>query len=167
MLCNKPKWKWPSDFFCSKLNGLFQIEYDIDEVQLSLLQLLSSKAEQLFTYHCKKSVALPNKKGLKLMGANEYEFKSMSEEERKKESNKRRTKLPVILLDECKVRKNALLLSLLTRNELQVDVIRLLYLQWCLTARLLNIEIVLDFFVYLMPVLNDVCLLVGRRSAMA
>lgn len=55
---------------------------DVLDVQLAYLRLLSSRASQNITYHCKNSIAYMDqasgnvKKSLKLMGSNEGEFKA-------------------------------------------------------------------------------------------
>ena len=79
---------------------LFQIEYEIDEIQLSYLQLLSNHAQQMFTFKCKNSVAWYDensrsfKKAVKFEGASGHEFSSKSK------SKKAMIKVPH---DGCKV----------------------------------------------------------------
>ena len=64
--------------------SFFQIEYDIDEIQLSYLQLLSTHAQQEVTFKCKNSVAWYDKsaqnynKAVKFEGINGYEFSTKS-----------------------------------------------------------------------------------------
>jgi hypothetical protein len=75
--------------FISFIYSLLQFSYgnpelpeDVLEVQLAYLRLLSSRASQNITYHCKNSIAYMDqtsgnvKKALKLMGSNEGEFKA-------------------------------------------------------------------------------------------
>ena len=79
---------------------IFQIEYEIDEIQLSYLQLLSNQAQQMFTFKCKNSVAWYDensrsfKKAVKFEGASGHEFSSKSK------SKKAMIKVPH---DGCKV----------------------------------------------------------------
>lgn len=79
---------------------IFQIEYEIDEIQLSYLQLLSNHAQQMFTFKCKNSVAWYDensrsfKKAVKFEGASGHEFSSKSK------SKKAMIKVPH---DGCKV----------------------------------------------------------------
>lgn len=76
-------------WFGESMNGGFQFSYgppdlpeDVVDVQLAFLRLLSSRASQNITYHCKNSIAYMDqasgnvKKSLKLMGSNEGEFKA-------------------------------------------------------------------------------------------
>ncbi|KFP03285.1 hypothetical protein N300_13536, partial [Calypte anna] len=55
---------------------------DVSEVQLSFLRILSSRASQNITYHCKNSIAYLDhasgnvKKALKLMSSTESEIKA-------------------------------------------------------------------------------------------
>lgn len=62
----------------------FQIEYEIDDIQLSYLQLLSNHAQQVFTFRCKNSVAWYDqsarsfKRAVKFEGASGHEFSSKS-----------------------------------------------------------------------------------------
>ncbi|OBS58698.1 hypothetical protein A6R68_10177, partial [Neotoma lepida] len=76
-------------WFGESMNGGFQFSYgnpdlpeDVLDVQLAYLRLLSSRASQNITYHCKNSIAYMDqasgnvKKSLKLMGSNEGEFKA-------------------------------------------------------------------------------------------
>lgn len=76
-------------WFGESMNGGFQFSYgnpdlpeDVLDVQLAFLRLLSSRASQNITYHCKNSIAYMDqangnvKKSLKLMGSNEGEFKA-------------------------------------------------------------------------------------------
>lgn len=55
---------------------------DVLDVQLAFLRLLSSRASQNITYHCRNSIAYMDqasgnvKKALRLMGSNEGEFKA-------------------------------------------------------------------------------------------
>ena len=86
-----------------KLNLLslsLQIEYEIDEIQLNYLQLLSNHAQQTFTFRCKNSVAWYDesarsfKKAVKFEGVSGHEFSSKSK------SKKAMIKVPY---DGCKV----------------------------------------------------------------
>ena len=76
---------------------------DVLDVQLAYLRLLSSRASQNITYHCKNSIAYMDqatgnvKKSLKLMGSNEGEFKA--------EGNSKFTY--TVLEDGCAVSNNA------------------------------------------------------------
>lgn len=59
----------------------FDIHYKADSNQMSFLQLLSSKAEQLVTYHCFNSIAFENARGnarksLSFMSWNDLEIKN-------------------------------------------------------------------------------------------
>lgn len=72
-------------FICSLLQfsyGNPELPEDVLDVQLAFLRLLSSRASQNITYHCKNSIAYMDqasgnvKKALKLMGSNEGEFKA-------------------------------------------------------------------------------------------
>lgn len=70
---------------CHFFNFLpFQIEYEIDDIQLSYLQLLSNHAQQVFTFRCKNSVAWYDqsarsfKRAVKFEGASGHEFSSKS-----------------------------------------------------------------------------------------
>jgi len=82
------------------LNGLGQIRYVTDSTQLTFLRLLSDRAKQTITYHCKNSVAWYNEKfkhyehSIKLMGDNGIELHASS-------SNKFK---PRILRDDCRVK---------------------------------------------------------------
>lgn len=81
------QWKlvsW-SSFPCSLLQFSYgdpELPEDVLDVQLAFLRLLSSRASQNITYHCKNSIAYMDqasgnvKKALKLMGSNEGEFKA-------------------------------------------------------------------------------------------
>ena len=77
-----------------------QIEYEIDEIQLNYLQLLSNHAQQIFTFRCKNSVAWYDerarnfKKAVKFEGVNGHEFSTNSK------SKKAMIKVP---FDGCKV----------------------------------------------------------------
>lgn len=77
-----------------------QIEYEIDEIQLNYLQLLSNHAQQTFTFRCKNSVAWYDesarsfKKAVKFEGVSGHEFSSKSK------SKKAMIKVPY---DGCKV----------------------------------------------------------------
>lgn len=84
-LGSEKKYVW----FGESMDGGFQFSYgnselpeDILDVQLAFLRLLSSRASQNITYHCKNSIAYMDhasgnvKKALKLMGSNEGEFKA-------------------------------------------------------------------------------------------
>lgn len=59
-----------------------ELPEDVLDVQLAFLRLLSSRAAQNVTYHCKNSIAYMDhasgnvKKALRLMGSNEGEFKA-------------------------------------------------------------------------------------------
>lgn len=59
-----------------------ELPEDVLDVQLAFLRLLSSRASQNITYHCKNSIAYMDhasgnvKKALRLMGSNEGEFKA-------------------------------------------------------------------------------------------
>ena len=59
----------------------FQIRY-IEDIQLGFLRLLSTRAQQKFTYYCSNSIAVRNAQdnsddlALRLMGDNEHEFKT-------------------------------------------------------------------------------------------
>jgi len=67
---------WFSDFA-----GGFKIRY-VEEIQMSFLRLLSTKASQKFTYYCSNSVAVYNQRdknydyAIRIMGDNEHEFRS-------------------------------------------------------------------------------------------
>lgn len=76
-------------WFGESMEGGFQFSYgnpelpeDVLDVQLAFLRLLSSRASQNITYHCKNSIAYMDhasgnvKKALRLMGSNEGEFKA-------------------------------------------------------------------------------------------
>lgn len=72
-------------FICFLLQfsyGNPELPEDILDVQLAFLRLLSSRASQNITYHCKNSIAYMDhasgnvKKALRLMGSNEGEFKA-------------------------------------------------------------------------------------------
>lgn len=77
-----------------------QIEYEIDEIQLSYLQLLSNHAQQVFTFKCKNAVAWYDqsarsfKKAVKFEGSSGHEFSSKSK------SKKAMIKVP---FDGCQV----------------------------------------------------------------
>ncbi|EPY77798.1 hypothetical protein CB1_001183009 [Camelus ferus] len=94
---NVPRKNWWTDsgvekkhvWFGESMNGGFQFSYgnpelpeDVLDVQLAFLRLLSSRASQNITYHCKNSIAYMDhasgnvKKALRLMGSNEGEFKA-------------------------------------------------------------------------------------------
>jgi len=68
----------------SAFTGGFKIKYP-SETQLAFLKLLSTKAEQKFTYFCMNAVAWYNqekddyKQSLRIMGANEHEFKRIKQ----------------------------------------------------------------------------------------
>lgn len=72
-------------FYLSPLQfsyGNLELPEDVLDVQLAFLRLLSSRASQNITYHCKNSIAYMDhasgnvKKALRLMGSNEGEFKA-------------------------------------------------------------------------------------------
>lgn len=92
-----PRKRWWTDsgaekkhvWFGETMDGGFQFSYgnaelpeDVLDVQLAFLRLLSSRASQNITYHCKNSIAYMDhasgnvKKALRLMGSNEGEFKA-------------------------------------------------------------------------------------------
>lgn len=92
-----PRKRWWADpsaekkhvWFGETMDGGFQFSYgnpelpdDVLDVQLAFLRLLSSRASQNITYHCKNSIAYMDhasgnvKKALRLMGSNEGEFKA-------------------------------------------------------------------------------------------
>ena len=83
--------------------GTPDLPEDVLDVQLAFLRLLSSRASQNITYHCKNSIAYMDqasgnvKKSLKLMGSNEGEFKA--------EGNSKFTY--TVLEDGCTVSNNA------------------------------------------------------------
>lgn len=60
--------------------NLFQLTYKADSIQIGFLHLLSSKATQNITYHCKNSAAYFDvakhtfRRGLKLMSWNDVEI---------------------------------------------------------------------------------------------
>lgn len=72
----KPKHTW-----FSEMPGGSQFTYKIDRVQLTFLQMLSGRAEQNITYHCKNSVAYLDatkgnyRKAVKLLSGNDLELK--------------------------------------------------------------------------------------------
>lgn len=76
-------------WFGESMNGGFQFSYgdpelpeDVSDVQMAFLRMLSSRASQNITYHCKNSIAYMDqasgnvKKALKLMSSTETEFKA-------------------------------------------------------------------------------------------
>lgn len=71
-------------WFAEDLNNDNKIEYEIDDIQLSYLQLLSNHAQQVFTFRCKNSVAWYDqsarsfKRAVKFEGASGHEFSSKS-----------------------------------------------------------------------------------------
>ncbi|KAG8515656.1 Collagen alpha-1(III) chain [Galemys pyrenaicus] len=92
-----PRKRWWTDsstekkhiWFGETMDGGFQFSYgnpelpeDVLDVQLAFLRLLSSRASQNITYHCKNSIAYMDhasgnvKKALRLMGSNDGEFKA-------------------------------------------------------------------------------------------
>ena len=77
----------------------FQMKYSFEPSQLVFLRLLSNRARQNITYHCRNSAAWFNKENngnthsIKIMGDNGIEFHASS-------SNKFR---PTIIRDECHV----------------------------------------------------------------
>jgi collagen type II alpha len=80
-------------------NG-FDINYKADSNQLSYLQLLSSKAEQTITFHCKNTVAYMNprnqaRNAITLMAWNDMEIRHRGKARYK------------VLEDNCKHRKNS------------------------------------------------------------
>jgi len=88
-------------WFAEDLNNDNKIEYEIDDIQLSYLQLLSNHAQQVFTFKCKNSVAWYDqsarsfKKAVKFEGASGHEFSSKSK------SKKAMIKVPY---DGCQVK---------------------------------------------------------------
>lgn len=77
--------RYSSSFVCSLPQfsyGNPDLPEDVLDVQLAFLRLLSSRASQNITYHCKNSIAYMDqasgnvKKALRLMGSNEGEFKA-------------------------------------------------------------------------------------------
>lgn len=72
-------------------NNAGKIDYNADELQLMMLQLLSNRVEQHFTLDCTNTVAW-NEKSIKLIGANEYAFGAMTSER------------PTVLRDDCKAK---------------------------------------------------------------
>lgn len=92
-------------WFAEDLNNDKKIEYEIDEIQLSYLQLLSNHAQQMFTFKCKNSVAWYDensrsfKKAVKFEGASGHEFSSKSK------SKKAMIKVPH---DGCKIKDGSL-----------------------------------------------------------
>lgn len=77
----------------------FQMKYSFEPSQLVFLRILSDRARQNITYHCRKSVAWYDKEtddyshSIKIMGDNGIEFHASS-------SNKFR---PTIIKDDCHV----------------------------------------------------------------
>lgn len=76
-------------WFGESMNGGFQFGYgdaelpeDVSEVQMAFLRILSSRASQNITYHCKNSIAYMDgengnvKKSLKFMSSTESELKA-------------------------------------------------------------------------------------------
>lgn len=106
----KDKWKTQVDprmkiaWYAEDLNNDTKIEYEIDEIQLNYLQLLSNHAQQTFTFRCKNSVAWYDesarsfKKAVKFEGVSGHEFSSKSK------SKKAMIKVPY---DGCKVKDGA------------------------------------------------------------
>lgn len=81
-------------------NNAFDINYKADSNQMNFLQLLSTKAEQTITFHCKNTVAHLNPRGnkrnaLTLMAWNDLELKHRG----KAKYN--------VLTDECQHKKNS------------------------------------------------------------
>jgi collagen type II alpha len=81
-------------------SGSYIINYKADNNQMSFLQLLSSKAEQLITFHCKNTIAHTNprgnnKKAISFMSWNDLEIK-------KGGSSKYE-----VIKDDCKLRKDS------------------------------------------------------------
>lgn len=92
-----------------------ELPEDILDVQLAFLRLLSSRASQNITYHCKNSIAYMDhdsgnvKKALRLMGSNEGEFKA--------EGNSKFTY--AVLEDGCTVSNNIFIS--MNHNELRIS----------------------------------------------
>lgn len=91
-----------------------QLEYVSDPSQLEFLQLLSDRARQQITYHCKNSVAWPDgssddaAKSIKMLTINGLELHAKS-------SNKFK---PKIVGDDCKVRYYKGLITILVTCQL-------------------------------------------------
>lgn len=81
---------------------LFQFTYKADSNQLTFLQILSTRAEQTITYHCKNSAAYYHKKkktyryGIKLMAWNDLEILPKGQKRVRYE----------VIQDDCKVSHN-------------------------------------------------------------
>lgn len=66
----------------SELEDGYQIRYKIDRIQLTFLQLLSSRAVQNITYHCRNSVAFldsikqTHRRSIRLMAHNDLELRA-------------------------------------------------------------------------------------------
>jgi len=100
---DKKKWFSGGDgykWLGKELSGLNKLEYVSDFSQLEFLQLLSDRARQQITYHCKNSVAWPDgssddaAKSIKMLTINGLELHAKS-------SNKFKPKL---LGDDCKIK---------------------------------------------------------------
>ncbi|XP_022779253.1 collagen alpha-2(I) chain-like, partial [Stylophora pistillata] len=100
---DKKKWFTGSDgykWLGKELLGLDKLEYVSEQSQLEFLQLLSDRARQRITYHCKNSVAWPKKssdegmKSIKMLTVNGLELHARS-------SNKFK---PTLVGDDCTVK---------------------------------------------------------------
>lgn len=92
-------------WFAEDLNNDVKIEYEIDEVQLSYLQLLSNHARQEITFRCKNSVAWFDQstqnfnKAVKFEGTNGHEFSTKS---------KSKKAMVTVPFDGCQVKDGSL-----------------------------------------------------------
>ena len=82
--------------------SLFQIQYSDHHSQFAFLQVMSQRASQTITYHCKNSVAWLDEKlnnhdkSIRLLALNGYEYSKDGHTNAQ----------PKVLKDECKVRKS-------------------------------------------------------------
>lgn len=104
-----------------------QFVYDCDPIQLTFLRLLSNRAKQVITYHCLNSSAWFKQS----TGSYEYSIKLKAENGIEIYAQGTIKYKPTILLDECKVRVNLVILVTF-RCQLTLHVTAMQKVSWLL-----------------------------------